>query len=230
VSGFGGTVVINAGSDPALGVARPATVTIQPGGSKNFNVTITSLLSPSGTFPVYVTGTTAGGLIHTVELQLIVENPALTPTVTVTPLSSSIATTQALPVTVTVNGGSGNPVATGYITLTSGTYTSSTVTLSGGMASINIPAGSLAAGTDTLTASYTPDQAGALNYANAMGSNTVTVVATTTLASIVINPLGNGGFGTSDGILTLGTEVPFVATGFYSDGSTQDLTTSVAWA
>ncbi len=48
--------------------------------------------------------------------------------------------------------------------------------------------------------------------------------------SIAIFPSASGGFGTSDGILTLGTEVPFFATGFYSDNSTQDLTTTVTWA
>jgi uncharacterized protein YjdB len=50
-----------------------------------------------------------------------------------------------------------------------------------------------------------------------------------TLASIAIYPSANGGIGTSDGILTEGTEVPFFATGFYSDNSTQDLTTQVTW-
>jgi hypothetical protein len=60
-------------------------------------------------------------------------------------------------VTVTVNGGSGNPTPTGSVTLTSGTYASGAVTLSGGSAMINIPAGSLAVGMDTLTANYTPD-------------------------------------------------------------------------
>ena len=50
-----------------------------------------------------------------------------------------------------------------------------------------------------------------------------------TLTFIAIVPSANGGFGTSDGILALGTEVPFFATGFYSDGSTQDLTTTVTW-
>src|ERR1017187_4239658 len=40
-----------------------------------------------------------------------------TPSVTVSPASSSITTTQALSVTVVVNGGSGNPAATGSVTL-----------------------------------------------------------------------------------------------------------------
>jgi len=230
VNGFSGTVFINAIIDPYMGYQRPATVNITPGGTQNFNFVITSKLSPSGTFPATVIGTTASELVNTLPLQLIVDKPALTPSVTVTPSPSSITTAQADTVTVTVNGGSGNPIATGSVALTSGTYASGAAILSGGSATIDIPAGSLPAGTDTLTATYTPDPSGALNYANASGSNTVTVVTTTTLVSIVINPLDNGGFGTSDGILTLGTEVPFVATGFYIDGSTQDLTSSVTWA
>jgi sugar lactone lactonase YvrE len=175
--GFGGTVALGVSGDSNLGVTMPASVTIPPGGSQNFNVTITSQLSPSGTFPFTITGSTSGGLQHSVVISLIVDKPALTPTVTVTPASPIITTAQALMVTVTVSGGSGNPTPTGYITLTSGTYTSSAATLSGGSATINIPAGSLATALDTLTATYSPDSAGGLNYANAMGSNTVTVTA-----------------------------------------------------
>ena len=177
VNGFSGTVSINAIIDPYMGYERPATVTIAPDGSQNFNFVIVSKLSPSGTFPVTVVGTTASGLVSTLPLQLIVEKPALTPTVTVTPSPSSITTSQADTVTVTVSGGSGNPVATGSVTLTSGTYTSSAATLSGGSAMINIPAGSLAVGMDTLTANYSPDSPGAIIYANTMGTNTVTVAA-----------------------------------------------------
>ena len=177
VNGFGGTIVPSTNANPAMGIQLPASVTIPPGGSQNFNIVITSLLSPSGPFPVTVTGTTAGGLQHSVVISLIVDKPALTPTVTVTPSSPSITTAQALMVTVTVGGGSGNPTPTGSVTLTSGTYASGAVTLSGGSATINIPAGSLATSLDTLTATYTPDSAGALNYANATGSSTVTVTA-----------------------------------------------------
>jgi trimeric autotransporter adhesin len=187
--GFGGTVALSVTGDTALGVSLPASVTIPPGGSQNFNVTLTSTLSPSGTFPFTITGSTSGGLQHSVVISLIVDKPALTPTVAVTPTSSSITTAQALMVTVTVNGGSGNPIATGYVTLTSGTYTSSAATLSGGSATINIPAGSLATSLDTLTATYSPDSAGALNYANATGSNTVTVTTPAkTTPTVTVTP------------------------------------------
>ena len=45
---------------------------------------------------------------------------------------------------------SGNPTPTGSVTLTGGGYTSAATTLSGGSATINIPADSLSYGTDTL--------------------------------------------------------------------------------
>jgi hypothetical protein len=94
-------------------------------------------------------------------------------TVTVMPASPSITTAQALAVTVAVSGGTGNPTPTGSVTLTSGTYTAAPTALSSGSATINIPAGSLATGADTLAVSYTGDS----NYGAANGSGAVTVTA-----------------------------------------------------
>ena len=99
----------------------------------------------------------------------------VTPRLTVTPSSSSIATMQALTVSVTVSGGSGITPPTGSVTLTSGGYTSAAVTLSSGSATINIPAGSLPVGNDTLTVSYTPDSVSSSTCNSATGSNSVTV-------------------------------------------------------
>jgi hypothetical protein len=95
----------------------------------------------------------------------------VTPTVTVTPSSSSITTAQTLTVTVAVNGGSGNPTPTGSVTLSSGGYASAATSLNNGGATINIPAGSLATGTDKLTASYSGDS----NYTASTGTTSVTV-------------------------------------------------------
>jgi len=110
--------------------------------------------------------------------------PALiVPTVTVTPASSSITTLQPLEVTVGVSGGSGNPTPTGSVTLTSGSYTSAATTLVSGSAQIDIPAGSLATGSDTLSASYTPDSASSSTYKTATGtSSAVTVTLQTSIA------------------------------------------------
>jgi hypothetical protein len=100
--------------------------------------------------------------------------PFATPTVTVTPSPSTITTAQGLTVTVTLTG---TPVPTGLVTVANGSYTSSAMALTGGVATINVPAGSLAVGSDTLTASYTPDSASSSTYSSATGTAQVTVTA-----------------------------------------------------
>lgn len=65
---------------------------------------------------------------------------------------------------------SGTAVPTGTVTLTSGTYTSAATTLSGGGATITIPAGALVNGADTLTVAYAPDSAASAIYARATGT------------------------------------------------------------
>ena len=108
----------------------------------------------------------------------------LTPTITVTPSSSSITTAQALPVTVAANGGTGNPTPTGTVTLVGASYTSAATTLSGGSATITIPANSLADGSDALTATYTPDSSSSSTYDNSTGTNSVTV----TTPAVTLSP------------------------------------------
>ncbi len=105
----------------------------------------------------------------------------IAPAVTATPAASSIATTQSLAVTVAVSGGSGNPTPTGSVILTSGSYASAAATLSSGGAQITIPAGSLATGSDTLTAAYTPDAASSSIYNKAAGTAAVSVASTVTV-------------------------------------------------
>jgi uncharacterized membrane protein len=107
------------------------------------------------------------------------------PTVLVTPSLSSITTAQALTVTVAVSGGSGNPAPTGSVTLTSGDYSSAAMVLTSGSATIIIPAGLLAPGTDTLTASYVPDAMSAYNSAS--GSSSVSVIAATTAPAVLLS-------------------------------------------
>jgi hypothetical protein len=101
--------------------------------------------------------------------------PILTPTVTVTPSAAAITTVQALQVTVAVSGGSGNAAPTGTVILTSGAYVSAATTLANGSATITLPAGSLATGSDVLKAAYTPDSASASAYNAATGTATVAV-------------------------------------------------------
>ena len=99
----------------------------------------------------------------------------LTPTLSVTPFSSSITTAQALAVTVTVSGGSGNAAPAGSVTLTSRSY-SSQQTLASGTATFNLAAGALPVGKNTLSATYTPETSAASAYTTATQSADVTVV------------------------------------------------------
>jgi hypothetical protein len=98
------------------------------------------------------------------------------PTVVVTPSALSITMAQSLNVTVAVSGGGGKGTPTGTVKLTSGSYASAVTTLSDGSATINVPAGSLAVGMDTLTATYSGDD----NYSMATGVNSVTVTGAET--------------------------------------------------
>ncbi len=101
-------------------------------------------------------------------------------TVTVTPASSSVNGAQALTVTVAVSGGGGNPTPTGSVTLTIESYTSAPATLSNGSATIDVPAGSLTVGTDSIVAAYTPDSSSASIYESASGSSSIMVTASST--------------------------------------------------
>ena len=130
-------------------------------------------ISPVGTGQHLVEASYAGDATYlgSISPTLSLTASLLTPAVTVTPSASSITTTQPLNVTIAVSGVSGDPTTTGTVTLTSGNYNSGATTLTNGSATINIPAGSLAVGTDTLTASYSGDS----NYTTATGTSSVTV-------------------------------------------------------
>jgi hypothetical protein len=95
----------------------------------------------------------------------------LSATVFVTPFTSAVPENQAISEVITVNGIAGHPTPTGFVTLSSATYTSAATALVGGSATINIPAGALAAGTDVLSAAYSGDAV----YASAVGSTRITV-------------------------------------------------------
>jgi hypothetical protein len=113
-----------------------------------------------------------------------------TPTVGVTPASSTITTAASLTLTVTVSGGIGNATPTGSVALSSGSYASSSAVLSGGRAAITIGAGALAAGSYTITATYTPDAASAAIYKSATGSSSA-VVSAVAVSSFVLSNSGN---------------------------------------
>jgi len=168
----------------------------------------TPMIEPSGGTPSEsVTFTPADTAdYNTVTGSVSVTVSPARPTVTVTPGSSSITVNQSLSVTVTVSGGSGNPPPTGSVTLSGGGFTTpAAIALAGGSAPINIPANSLIAGTETLTATYTPDAAALSTYASATGTGSVTVNSATAYVltvdsaapssgvSITVSPNDNNG-------------------------------------
>jgi len=183
---------IAAGESSSLtGVFTNGTGVITPG-----NLAVTSgtpvSVSPATTATYTLTVTPSSGTAVTATATVTVNPPIVAPTVTVTPGSSSITTAQALAVNVTVSGPSGEAAPTGSVTLTSGSYTSAAATLSSGSATINVPAGSLATGSDTLTVTYTPDTTSSPIYSSATGTNSVTVTKATPTVTVTPSLLNIG--------------------------------------
>jgi subtilase family serine protease len=125
----------------------------------------------------YVIGGTDGNGIALASIEQGTYTPAATPTVTMTPGSTSITSAQSLSVQVTVSGPSGAPTPTGSVVLSGGGYTSQAQSLSGGVTNFVIPAGKLAVGADSLTATYTPDSNSSSSYVTATQSVSITVSA-----------------------------------------------------
>ncbi len=92
------------------------------------------------------------------------------PTVTVKPASTSVEAGQTLAVTIAVSGAAGGPSPSGWMSLSTGSYTA-VQQISGGAATFTVPANAWSIGTDTLIASYSGDSV----YAAANATATVTV-------------------------------------------------------
>jgi hypothetical protein len=88
-------------------------------------------------------------------------------------------------------------VATGTVTLTCGSYTSSVATLSNGGASIDVSTGALAPGNDRLIVAYAPDSSSSGTYTRASGTASVAV----TLVSDVTVDQSSTGPGVTDQLL-----------------------------
>ncbi|HEV2134346.1 MAG TPA: glycoside hydrolase family 44 protein [Terracidiphilus sp.] len=190
VSGASGTptgsVVLSSGSytSPAAPLSSgSASITIAAGSLATGTDTLTARYTPdSASTSAY---NSASG-----SATVTVAQPASTPTVTVTPAAGTILTTQSLSVSIAVSGAGAAP--TGSVVLSSGSYTSSAATLSSGSATISIPAGSLPAGSDTLTAKYTPDSGSTAAYTSATGMATIMVnTASSTAITVNIDTLAN---------------------------------------
>jgi hypothetical protein len=171
-----GSVKLTSGSYASAATALAsgkATVSIPAGSLAIGKDTLEVSYTPDSTSsPIYLSATGAGS----------VTVAKVTPTVKLTFSASSITKAQSLVVTIAVSGATGDPAATGTVTLKSGSYTSAATTLASGKAAITIPAGDLATGTDTLTATY----AGSSIYNTATG--TASVAVTLTASTVKVSP------------------------------------------
>ena len=157
--------------------AGTATITIPAGSLALGSDTLTASFTPdSASAPIYVGSTSA---------KTVVNVSKATPLVTMTSSSANLTTTQALTVTVAVSGGGTAPTPTGTVIIKGGGYTSPSASLSQGTVAITIPAGSLAVGAESLTATYNPDPSSSPTYNGASSvSSTVSVAKVTPTVSV----------------------------------------------
>ncbi|HWE85230.1 MAG TPA: glycoside hydrolase family 44 protein [Terracidiphilus sp.] len=178
-----GSVVLSGGgyTSAAASLANgSASITVPAGALTAGSVTLSAKYTPDSAGSSTYNGA-SGSASVTVTAPLL-----LTPSVTVSPSSSSVPAAQAFTVIVTVSGGSGNPMPSGSVTLSSGSYIAP-ATLVSGSATITVAAGSLPAGSNTLTAAYTPDANSSAVYAGASGSASVTVTGVSTTSLLTVN-------------------------------------------
>ena len=182
-----GTVTLTSGS-------YSSAVTTVSAGSAQIGIPANTLSAGSDTLTAVFTPDSASAAIYGnasgTALVTVVVPSMIRPAVIVTPSSLSISTAQAMTVTVAVVGGSGNPTPTGSVTLTSGSYSSTPTALSSGSATVNVPAGSLAAGSDTLTASYAPDSSSSSIYTASTGTSAAITVTVATVITVDQSTLG----------------------------------------
>jgi len=160
----------------------PATVTPAANSTATSTLTLSALSSVApGSYPATITGT-SGSLTATAPISLTIAPARTAPTVAILVPTSSVTSTQGIAVKVSVSGAAGNAVPTGSVTLTGGGYTSAQTSLSSGKATINIPAGVLPLGSNTLTVTYAPDTASSAIYSGASGTARVTIQAAASIS------------------------------------------------
>lgn len=164
-----GSVVLTSGSYTSAGYTLSS-------GTTSIPIPAGALAAGSSTVTATYTPDSAGAANYKTSTGATSVNISkVAPTVAVSASPSSMTTLQGATITVVVSGGSGAPTATGSVMLTSGSYTSAATNLNSGVASIALPAGAVAAGSPTVTATYTPDAAGAVTYTASTGATSLTV-------------------------------------------------------
>jgi hypothetical protein len=159
-----------AAGDPGLNYSSFAKVPIQAWAEENDSTIMSAAWQTA-----FINGVTAAGNKHAVSNILSDCPPTggchLTPAV--------LNPTNNQPWNITTNQSPTlawfNSLRGSWTVPSSGSYVSAAYTLASGSTTIDIPAGSLPVGTDTLTASYTSDSTSSPTYNSATGSNSVTV-------------------------------------------------------
>jgi YVTN family beta-propeller protein len=191
----GGTGTLSYGVSPTLPAGLSFSTTT---GAITGTPTVTSAAT---TYTVTITDQNSATATATFSLTVAAPIGTIPPTVTVTPSASTITNLQSVSVTITVGGSSGQATPTGSVTLTSGSY-SAQQALSSGTASFNIPAGTLSAGANTLTASYSGDA----TYSTSSGTTTVTVSSVViSVSALSPSPITPGASATATATLTAGS-------------------------
>ena len=191
-----GTVVLSGGgytSAAATLSSGTATINVPAGSLATGNDTLTVTYAPSSASAGSYTSATQTATVTVVKMGSGAAN------VTVSPSASDITDLQMINVSVTVAGGQGMATPTGSVQLASGAF-SPQMALSSGAATFAIPAGTLGAGADTLTAAYSGDA----TYAGASGTATVTV-SPVVMGATAPSPVAPGASATATVTLSAGS-------------------------
>ena len=176
------------------GAVPTGTVTVKSG---SYTSSATKLSAGSATFPIaagtlplgtdtltasYAPDTASSSSYNSASGSADITVTKIPPTVSVTPAATTVASDQDLNVAIAVAGPTGQAVPTGSVVVSSGTYKSAAIALSNGSATIDIPGGTLAAGSVKIAAAFTPDSAGGAVYETASGTSAaISVIVTSTV-------------------------------------------------
>ncbi len=179
--GAGGGAVTPTGSVQASSGAYSSRETALSDGAAKIQIPSGSLSAGTDSLVVtYAPDAKSAPLYRSTSTNKPIKVTKITPALAIQFTSSTITTVENLAVTLSVSAGPGDVTPTGSVKVTSGSYSSAPEQLAAGQTTVEVPAGSLPAGTETLSAFYTPDakSSGIYNPATAT-SPAVTVVAPT---------------------------------------------------
>ena len=148
-----GTVTLNSGSYNAVQTLASGSTTfsLAAGALPTGVNTLTAVYAPDASSSgAYKSATQSATVTVTAAIGTVL------PSITAVPSASTITDNQDVTVSVSVTGSNGQPTPTGSVSLVYGTY-STQQPLTGGAAILNIPAGTLTTGANSVTINYSGD-------------------------------------------------------------------------